>query len=566
MQLLKTISEKEGKNVLYIPNQNFLETDFKDIIRTERYSETVKTNYILGLDSFLPETIKKNVFPNATLCIIPQGFSDPYSSQFIKPFNKNETLLFLEQVKSADINPTIIKTVVEYSAGIPKLADKLLTYYINHHNLSVSRILNDTYIQKDLDHIYQSFLSQLNTESLKLWTGLIAIGKPLLAFKKSISNEIESSSFTFLQKLGFDTFIQSPLLLSFFRKKIGIHAIQEFKKKGIKEFISASNNNSLFIWTANNELRFLETDSSIIKIASNIFKSKTLFGRIDWEKSLVNNEPIHSKDDIISVGSEVRFILGRRDKDIPRTKNYKRLNRKYKELIFRGDSASRKGLFEEAEQCYKEVENLKYDSATKFISDSTHGKIRLANLYRIQGRLEDSINICKPIVRSTPNPYAYLCMAVCEFWRGNITEALEFIELCISWKACYINAMIWKSRMVLHNKDFVSSEKILSQIEEKKLSNDNRFIFIILNYFLFKKSEFPSIIKNSNWHNKAIHFISMNRKDLPARQIPLIILFLNFIKTKEKEFGEIEKRYLSYKFSEGVLLDLYWWEKLFQTT
>lgn len=563
-QLLKFISELEGQTVLFIPNQNFSEQDYSSIFQTEKYKQIIKKKHILGLDNFEPQQNYQAFFPNAALCIIPKGLTNPYSSEFIIPLNEYETNQFINQIKNVEIDIIVIKTIVQYSSGIPRLAEKLLDYFISHKNLSIKNILEDTDIQKDLNRIYDNFLMQIENNVFKLWIGLISVGKPLSAFTKSIGNKIESSSFTLLQKLGFDRIVQSPLLLTFFRNKIGENAVEDFRREGIKEFTSEKNKKDIGIWTANNEFKFFEPNSNILNIASSIFKSETLINRIDWEKSLIDNKPIVSKKMLVSFGSEVRFILGKRSEQKSRTTSYKKINKIYKEWIFKGDNASKKGHFEDAEKYYKETDNLTYDSNNKFAPDSNYGKVRLANLFRLQGKLDESINICKPIIRSTPNPHAYLCLGICEFWKGNFAESIECFDKCLIYKPNYINAILWEVRVLLHYKNFDIAGKLLKKIKINTLTNDNTFIYLMLNYLLFSQKEFMQITKVVSWRNKAFYFISDNKKQLPSRQIPLINLYLNSIENIEREFEELKLKFSTTEFSRGIEIDIFWWKDLFQ--
>jgi len=113
---------------------------------------------------------------------VPNKLSNPYSSQFITPFNYNETEKLLNQVQTLELHPIVLKTIISYSSGFPLLAENLLNFFMHHRSLSIKLILQDKYITKLLDKIYDGFLFQVDEDVWKLWVGLITVGKQIKNF------------------------------------------------------------------------------------------------------------------------------------------------------------------------------------------------------------------------------------------------------------------------------------------------------------------------------------------------------------------------------------------------
>jgi len=572
MNLLKSLSDLSGKTVFFIPNQNFSANDYAQIKETEIYRKSLKNQSIIGLDNSNINLEYQNIFLNSKICIVPKFFGEVYASEYIKPLNIDETFRLISNFTNIELSKTVIKTIVSYSAGIPSLIEPLLKYFVFYKNLSIKSLITDHEISIYLDSIFNDFMSQIRDETKKLMVALVALGKSIDSFFSSIQNNVRNADITLLSQLGFDNVLASPLLLEYFRQKIGREALSDFKKNTVKEFVSSQNNNLLGIWTADNELKFFPKTSKIEDVASNLFKSKTLFHRIDWDKSLLNNKPV-SKQNTINFGDEINFILGKRNEEKLRNKEYKKLNKKYKKLILIADSLSKKGNFEDAKKGYEGnfedakkgyegIQNLKYDNGDRFTPDSNYAKVRLANMYRIQGNLEKAIEICKPIIRSTPNPFACLCIGICQFWKGNFTLALEYFEKSLQYKPDYINASLWKVRVLIHLKEEFEIESLLLSLKEKdrSMNNETKLLFLLLNYtFYFSKKEFPDRTKQSIWRNKTLAFISLYKAEIQRHLIPLIILFLELQADKQNLIEEIRQMSLNDILAEGVEIDLYWW-------
>jgi len=564
MQLMKEMSVLEGKMVLFIPNQNFSKQDYNHIFKTEKYKKSIGQNHIIGLDDYELDEGEKILFPNASLCIVPKKLSNPYSSQFITPFNSNETETLLNQITQIELHPIILKALIQYSSGFPLLAQNLLNFFIYHKNLSIELILQDKYIVSLLNVIYDNFSSQINEKLLKLWIGLLTVGKTLKGFEQSVNNKIDTSNFALLKQMGFDRVIASPLLLRYFRLKVGAEQSKLFRKEGVKDFVHKKYNNSLGVWTPNNELKFFQNSSSIGDVAKHIFKSEVLINRINWGQSTIDEKTISSAEDKLEFGNEIYFTLGKRNEIKKRSKDYKRLNREFKKLIFLGDSESKKGNFDKAEKYYLATKELKYTKGNKFIPDSNYGKVRLANLYRIQGRIEESEKICYPIIRSTPNPFAYLCLCICKLWKGDFSEAKVLIDKCLEYNPSYLNAYLWKTRILLHIQDFEEASSVLKKTKFKNLGENSSVLYFLLNYGIAKNVTSNSIRSNPNyWHTKLMNFISNQGKRVSKQTMPLILIYLKKLNQKEKEFKELETFYLNnQKISKGINIDMFWWKEL----
>lgn len=552
-QLLKSISDMKSSVVLYIPNQNFELNDYLQILQTDRYRELVGGQHIVGLDNFQADKKYQDIFRNATLCIIPQKLSNPYTSEYIKPFSETETKKIISnQIREVEINSAVIDYLIKCSGGIPKLIDLLLAYFAVNHHISIKKMLDDRVIINELDRISDNLTHQFDKTTFQCFIALVGVGKPVSSFFKHIKNTIQNDMFALLQNLGVDNILKSPLLLTFFNRKY-VQEILFFEKEGVKDFISLENKDKTAVWTANNELKFVENNTSYENLASNIFRSEVLLHRIDWEKSLVNNQNISSKHEVAIFGDKLNYIIGKRDDSKLRDKEYKKKNKKYKKIVAYGDSASKKCNYVEAEKYYKEAISMKLD--TKY------AEVRLANLYRVQEKLNEAIEICEPIIRSTPNPFAHLCLGICRFWQGEHYEALYHFENSFNIYPKHTNTILWLARVLIHLGQFEKAEKVLGNIKSSKLSFDTYFLYLLLNYTIYGSKEYNQKLQMDKWRRLILSMSSDRFKKISKQNIYILGYFLSRQINKEPEFLMMENQILSNTDIKQEL-DIFWWCKI----
>ena len=195
--------------------------------------------------------------------------------------------------------------------------------------------------------------------------------------------------------------------------------------------------------------------------------------RVDWDDLRVNN--LTSKPSyIFNIGDQVTIRLGRRISSIKskeiiksltdeslkpylitpnRSKNYSKRRQKQSKLINMGDKLCLSGHTEEADKYYIKAEGLN--------TDTNWPNVRRANLLRLQGDCDEAIKICEWVLRSTPNPYASLCLSIAHYWAGSFDIAIENINKCLKWKPNYCNALLWKARLMLHYNRYLELDKLL---------------------------------------------------------------------------------------------------------
>lgn len=412
---------------------------------------------------------------NLTTIVSPKNISlfknDIYletGKEYLTPLDFNSSIQILKNLQEKNdyfLPIPLCSMIVKSSGGIAALIEALYYYFESNKKLpdrdAPQLWLQNINLFEKFEKEASSVLS-LDDKVNLLFYSLTALGKPIADFHR-ITEQVMTEEAILLKKLGIDSITSSSLLrrLFLFDKKNSNDGV-EF----INKYLKNVGFQAPYIWTPDLDLRRIKEGTKIFEYISQLLKQdKKLLSRVDWQHVKVDGTTKPPEYDLKS-GEKVSFEFGKREnynsfqantEMFNSIKPYRsiqdKINRKaQRKLIARGDIESRSKNFELAETYYNE--------ALRIVTDSKWGKVRLANLYRVSGELEKSIDICSKIIRSTPNPYAYQCLGICYFWQGLFDEASKCFDRAIELrKTPYINALIWNIRSNFHlNRDDAASK------------------------------------------------------------------------------------------------------------
>lgn len=407
---------------------------------------------------------------NLTTIVSPKNISlfksDIYlesGKEYLTPLDFNSSIQLLNDLQEKNdyfLPIPLCSMIVKSSGGIAALIERLYYYFESNKKLpdrdTPQLWLQNLNLFEKFEKEVSSVIS-LDDKINLLFYGLTALGKSIVDFHR-ITEQVMTEEAILLKKLGIDSITSSSLLrrLFIFDKKNSIDGV-EF----INKYLKSVGFQDPYIWTPDLDLRRIKEGTKIFEYIFQLLgQNNKLLSRVDWQRIKVDGNTKPPEYNLKS-GEKVSFEFGKRDNRNSfqantemfnsikpyRSIQDKRNRKAQRKLIGKGDIEAKSKNFELAEKYYKE--------ALRISTDSNWGKVRLANLYRVSGELEKSINICTKIIRSTPNPYAFQCLGICYFWQGLFDEASKCFDRAIELrKTPYINAIIWNIRSNLHlNRD-----------------------------------------------------------------------------------------------------------------
>lgn len=581
-QVLEKISISKGIETFLIPSKSLSNKDLHQLINAVSEGESKK---IIALDDFRHDfDVLNNNNKNTKICLIHQDavnksdFLFKGNGLYVKPLNTFEFKSFyiskLPFLNSLVPLP-ILKYIEKASAGLPELSNLYLDFFDAKGRLPKLHEVEKFLSKHFRNRIKDTFFYQINSNHTEFLLSLLITQKRI---SELFTNDLNNDA-THLKKIGIDTFIKSKFIRNLVLESSDVSEF-EFLKKHIsyyKDNIKSDNN--ILIWTADYDVRPVKKGYKIIDLASSIFKNNS--NRLDINYSFVNGKET-TYDYVLREGDFVKLSLGKEmTNDLrnqlheivepefkkyfirsKRGKKYSKKRKEIREIIGQADKLCKSGYFDDAEKLY-----LQTIYSNKKI-DANWGRVRLANLHRIKGDLESAKQHCHAILRTTPNPFAYNCLGICLFWEGDINAGLKLFDKSIALKkskrifAIYRNAALWKSRSLLHLRDFgnaeISFDKIKRNRSGHQKSSRPSFQESLINWFLLKLN--PEYKERSERLAFTLRTqIENNHFDI--RDYPLISLFSDLCGGIKNVDKLLEKSKPILNELEGLRYDLCMWQK-----
>lgn len=536
---VKKILQDEAVNNHTIPiyiDCNFKAIDYNQLLNNLPLSIDSNAKMLIALDDYndeVPPKITNNEI-NTSIIAIPSKIlnykHDIYEKEgkgFIQPLSKEISLISLNNLQQKEnkfIPQYIIDSIIEYSAGIPSMIERLFYFFIENKKIPNWRKPENWLQRLDIVNEFKTKVNYVLSSDPKvvmLFLSLFSSKKSVDKFFRNLQIPLSRDAI-FLKNIGIDNLTSSALLRNLFLQEYSL----DFNKAKLNEFAFQHLKiveTDKIIWTPNFDLKIVPKECNLYDYVFKLLKSDTNFlSRVEWNNVKVNNKikPLHY---ILKTGDSVSFKFGRRkevnesEHDIEwynkinsyRSKRYKKRKKKQRLLVREGDKHSKDYEYEKAEQ--------KYISAIQIRTDSNWARVRLANLYRNLGKFDEAITICERIVRSTPNPYAYLSLGISLFWKGLFDDAYDcFLNAIKNRKTIYINGCLWMARCLLHlhksNEASFYLDKIRTLRRNKNSTKPPSFTEKVLNWivlynegylnnFELKKSNLLKIANNNIGHS-----------------------------------------------------------------
>lgn len=578
-QILSKISKINGTKSYYIPSKNLSDKELFEIIH--KFQEP-KGNIIIAIDDFHHD---KNLFNSkkieSRLLLVHNNSISKYekvyadNSVYLKPLEDKEFLSYFNGISSfykQDISLPILQTMHKQSGGIIDILNVYLNYFNTKGRLpNFNEII--TYLADETKNTIANFFNSLDDDKLNFLLSLFITRKKVSELSRGDLNDVNSH----YVKIGINEFVKSDIFKNLLLDKSRKNPF--FILKAYAENLKQSNQKKqTLIWTADFDLKEIAKDFKLIDLCASVFKNHAI--RLDLSKTKVNGLPT-SLNYVFKDGDYIQFVLRR--EMLPHNLNealklvkpnlkkyllvkkrgeYYSKNRKDVRLkIGKADNLCDEELYWEAEKIYQEV------IYSKNSTDANWAKVRLANLYRIQGKLEKSEQLCETILRTTPNPFAYNCFGICNLWRGNIFKATQFFEKATELKQnpLYINAQLYKCRTLLHLRKFEEADENYHVIKKfRSKSKSLKSLPSFQEYFI----GWCIYMLNPKYRNKSEFFtFNLRQKifdeDIKEREYPLAMLFMSVNNlTKYPEFSKINKKSEeALQKRKGLKYDLFIWFK-----
>ena len=371
----------------------------------------------------------------------------------------------------------VLRHMSAESGGLPGIPRLLLEYYFEHGRMPRYGTVGVDHAVKDeisstlqaVEHCMQS-----DQEASMLLAGLFAVAGGVPSLYRRLQLGTISNTAKQIENLGLKRLACSRLLREAFVGSGGDNSIKQFLREGFRILKPELDADFAHVWTPDFQL---QPCHSVVDLATQTLRQHA--ARVDWENVLINGR-VSAASAPLKTGDRVQFILTRR----PSAEKQAELTSRYGDDIAPAlersartpnDSRKRRNqikLIKQADRlCYRRQYGTAlglYRQATRIRVDSKWAQVRLANLLRLLGQVDEAEHECQSVLRSTPNPHAEVCRGICRLWVGDIDAAKEAFARAVALRSNYRNAKLWLARCEFQDGDQGRSEKLLTEIAGQK--------------------------------------------------------------------------------------------------
>jgi tetratricopeptide (TPR) repeat protein len=464
-------ASNEGRPCLYIPDSGHPELEL--LLDSCPIKKSEWKNAIFAFDEVDRHSFKVPVQAETAYLVFsepPLPHKGAYSGRnhYVTPLEIEAQERLLQSVADnmgERLPRQVLRHMSAESGGLPGVPRLLLEYYFEHGRMPKYGTVGVDHAVKDeisstlraVEHCMQT-----DQEASMLFAGLFAVAGGVPSLYRRLQLGTISNTAKQLENLGLKRLACSRLLREAFVGNGGGDSIDQFLKEGFRTLKPELDPGLKHVWTPDYQLQPCQ---SVVDLATRTLRQHA--ARVDWDNVLINGRP-SAADAPLKTGAAKQAELTSQygDEIAPalersaRTPNDSKRRRKQIKLIKQADRLCHRRQYGTALGLYRE--------ASKIRVDSKWAQVRLANMLRLLGNVDEAEYECQQVLRSTPNPHAEVCRGICRLWVGDIDAAKKAFACAVALRSNYKNAKLWLARCEFQDGDQGRSAELLRQVAEQK--------------------------------------------------------------------------------------------------